>query len=878
MTLTRKARSLPPKAGRAADWFVRRVGLARVTTLSLALGLSLAALTGPRLLAATIGLSAAVLVLIGQMAAGRSTGKLRLSLAGIAAVVLLGLFSGYLLGGVRAQSLAGSELARWRGATVDATLTVTGQVKASGRWVNATAMIDSASLKTGGKTDRAAQPESARGEAVLLEVSTTDDQTVPIRQGEILSVTGSIKEPEGESESGFNQRSYLRNQGIAIVLSANAADLRTLGYRGGITGFFDRLRSSSKSHLSRGPDARLDELAQGIVMGDTDGLDSGWTEAFRRSGTAHMLSVSGLHVAALAAIMIGLAKLARAPRSAGFLLAAVACLLMVPFVGASPPVVRSVVMIIIVLFGRWVGRRRDQWQVLGLAATVVLAINPYALFDPGFQLSFAAFSGMVLLLSPLQRVLRFLPQSVGGNVAVSLAASVGTAPVSLVVFGRMSIVAVFANLLVVPTLPAVTGLGMASIVAGFAWPGLSTALDYAMSPILAWTVEMSRLFGAAPVLETDQLSRAAAALMLAVLSLPAAAALAGRTVRVPFGLPLPLFRRATRWLYTRRPRKRRIAVALCAVLPALVMTAGWAAYPPLQHQLVRASATLTGAWPDTVEVRVLDVGQGNAILVRTPDKHAFLFDGGPEGCGLGSQLRSLGVTTLDLVVITHPHADHFAGLLECLDNLKVGTILDDTEILAPQPSYTAAVPGAGEACDYLELRHKLEDAGARHVLAHTGLGISADGMALRVFAPPRPLEMVDSRNPWALQAGPPTGDEMNAGSVICVLSVGESDFLLPGDAEAATLEKNGLPHVEVFVVPHHGSSGGVSSRLLQELKPEAAVVSVGEDNPFGHPSATTMAALQGSIAAVLRTDQVGWVSFAVREGSIEANMERSAGS
>ena len=161
-----------------------------------------------------------------------------------------------------------------------------------------------------------------------------------------------------------------------------------MGRRGGVAGAFDRLREAAREHLSLGPDSRINEVLQGVVMGDTVGIDQGWLEAFRRSGTAHMLSVSGLHVASLAAIMIGLARLLRAPRWAGFVLAAAAAVLMVPFVGPSPPIIRSAVMIVVVLLGRWVGRGRDQWQILALAAVGHPGHEPFASMTWAFSFRF----------------------------------------------------------------------------------------------------------------------------------------------------------------------------------------------------------------------------------------------------------------------------------------------------------------------------------------------------------------------------------------------------------------------------------------------------------------------------------------------------------
>jgi competence protein ComEC len=718
---------------------------------------------------------------------------------------------------------------------------------------------------------------------------TEGHSAVALSQGLIVALRGTVQAPAGPSDSGFDQASQLMHQGIAVVLSADSGGaIVVLGRRGGISGWFDRVRSSAQAHLSRGPDARLDELLQGVVMGDTAGIDKGWLEAFRRSGTAHMLSVSGLHVASIAAIMIGLARLARAPRGVGFALAAAAALLMIPLVGASPPIIRSAVMIVVVLAGRWAGRGRDQWQVLALAAMVVLALNPFAVFDVGFQLSFSAFAGMLALVRPLQRLLTRVPDAVGSNLAVSVAATLGTAPVSMVVFGKTSLVSPLANLLVVPLLPAVTGLGMASVFLGFAWTGFSTGLDTLASIPMTWTVLVSRFLAVAPVMGVADLGRALFAMGAGVALLPASLALTGRSVGTPFNVALPLFKRSTLWLRAHRPRGRSRAAALGIALLLSGLALGGAAYSPILGGLEELRTRASGnGWPDRVEVRVLDVGQGNAVLVRTPQRHALLFDGGPAGCDLGKQLRKLGVRRLDLLVISHPHADHFAGLLESIEGLDVGMLVDHTEVISragptgsssvgePEKPEVRGVSGGAEAAQYLGLRGKLAGDGCRYLLAHTGSSIRVDGVLARFFAPARPLAMCDGAEPWENRSGPPSGEELNGASLVAVLSVGGADVLLPGDAEADVLQKYKLPPTDVMLVPHHGSRGAVSDRLLADLGVKVACISVGADNSFGHPYPATVSGLEGTVGTVLRTDVSGWVSCTLNGDEMAITTERT---
>jgi competence protein ComEC len=838
---------------------VRRAGLARFATIVCALGLTLAVLAGPHAVLAVAGL---VLSLIGLL-----TGLLRRhSRVGhmllVPSVLLAGLFGGLLLGTARVAAMAGGTLQAHVGETAQFELVVTGPVRATSGWQSAVAVVR-----------RWGAGAAARGEQVLLELQPQEGgasnagEAVPtgspasegarLCQGMILVCTATIEAPEGESDSGFNQKRQLLQQGIEVVLrAADGGSLAVLGQRGGVAGAFDQLREAAREYLSLGPDARVNEVLQGVVMGDTVGIDQGWLEAFRRSGTAHMLSVSGLHVASLAAIIIGLARLLRAPRWAGFALAAVSAVLMVPFVGPSPPIVRSAVMIVVVLVGRWVGRGRDQWQILALAAVLILALNPFAVFDVGFQLSFAAFVGMMALGSPLQGLLHRLPQSIASNVAVSLAAGAGTAPVALAQFGRTSLVSPLANLLVVPTLPAVTGLGMASVFAGFIWHGLSVALDTLASLPMMWTILVSRLMALAPVLESGDLGRTLAAGAGGAALLPAALALAGRPVKVPLGLPLPFFRRLLRLLMKHRPRRRRRALAAGVAFVVCGLVLGCIAYPVGAHGVQALQAAVGGrSWPDCVEVRVLDVGQGNAILVRTPEHHALLFDGGPKDCGLAGQLRSLGVRRLDVVVISHPHADHFAGLLQALGGLQVVTLVDNVCVEAADsrapPARTGAAPASGatpsgggeEACEYLQMRDTLAKRGCRLAPAATGDTITVDGVVARCYAPPKPLTMRSGVNPWAAREWAPTGDELNGASLVLVLSVGGLDVLLPGDAEADVLTGYHLASVELLVVPHHGSRGAVSSALLERLGVRAALISVGKDNSFGHPDPSTLSLL-----------------------------------
>jgi glycerol kinase len=356
-------------------------------------------------------------------------------------------------------------------------------------------------------------------------------------------------------------------------------------------------------------------------------------------------------------------------------------------------------------------------------------------------------------------------------------------------------------------------------------------------------------------------------------ALPVALGFLGRLVRPPLGLPLPFFRRCTVWARTHMPGERKWAVLLATGMLFTGLAIGASAYPVIAQGIETLRVVVGGrAWPDQVELRVLDVGQGNAVLLRTPQHHAVLFDGGPGGCGLARKLRALGVDDLDLVVVSHPHADHFAGLLEVVDSVKVRLLIDDVVVSAEQDRTTAErtdagqVPagndggkGSSEAAAYLELRRELERAGSRYAQAVTGDSLTIDDVLVTFFAPRSHLVLVDGPAPWSARGDEPSGDEPNASSLVAVVSAGSIDVLLPGDAEAEVLRSYSLPPTEVLVVPHHGSRGAVSADLLARWGTRVALISVGRDNRFGHPDAGTLATLEQSVGRVVRTDTVGWV-------------------
>jgi competence protein ComEC len=254
----------------------------------------------------------------------------------------------------------------------------------------------------------------------------------------------------------------------------------------------------------------------------------------------------------------------------------------------------------------------------------------------------------------------------------------------------------------------------------------------------------------------------------------------------------------------------------------------------------------TAATPRQFTITFLDVGQGDATLLQAPDGATVLVDGGPPGAGLAAKLRNHGVRALDVVVLTHAQEDHQGGLDEVVQSFPVRLLLD-----------------GGLAQDGADHRRIVSLARERGATIRTARA----GQRLRVGALLRLRVM-------AAAEGADAETDPNVRATVMTASYGDFDVFLPADAESEVTAALALPDVEVLKVAHHGSADEGLPALLTRLRPEVAVIEVGEHNRFGHPHPATMAALHAGGSAIHRTDEEGDVALTYEHGRIRVAGER----
>ena len=317
-------------------------------------------------------------------------------------------------------------------------------------------------------------------------------------QGAILDALVRVTAPRGQT-NGFDERTWLRRQGVHVVLLVDR--WRITGRRGGLGGVADALRRQLHSSVARGLTGYRAAVLEGVVLGEDSGLSEELRRRFRASGLYHLLAVSGQNVALVAGSALLLAWLLAIPRLVGQLSALAAICGYVLAVGAQPSVIRAGVAGALGCFAWLTARAADRWHLLLVGAIVLLAWNPYALLDAGFQLSFAAVLAIFLLVPRFQRFLEGYP--LGGSlrlvVAISAACGLATAPIAWFQFHSVQLLTVPANVLAAPAVAPLLGLALAAAAVAPFSPGAAAALAWLNGWCAAYLVAIARLVGGLPI-------------------------------------------------------------------------------------------------------------------------------------------------------------------------------------------------------------------------------------------------------------------------------------------------------------------------------------------------------------------------------------------
>lgn len=635
----------------------------------------------------------------------------------------------------------------------------------------------------------------------------------PLSYGDVIQVRAELRRPSPATNPGaFDYRKYLHRQGItATAFVAHPRHLTVAGSRppnpmmyaaGGVR---ELVRGGLNGALS--PDVA--SVAGAVVLGDRRPLSADTEEQFRKAGVSHLLTVSGLHVGFFVLVAFSLLRALRLPPCMRTVIAIGLVWTYVLATGSRPPAVRAGIMATFGLVAAGFHRKRHTPSALTAGALCLLVHNPLLLFDTSFQLSFAATGAIVWGLAAISQSLKWLPRPLASTIALTAAAQIGVLPLLASTFQQLSMVGFVGSVIGSPIVSLLVPVGV------------GTGLLYNVSTTLGgWAGTVTTVLVSALVAVTRWLA-----------SLPWA------FVDVP--PPPPTFM-AGWWLLwwavlrTTMSGRRRRQTALVAV--ALMTVSLWL---PLLRAMSPAELTLV----------MMDVGQGDAILIHTPEGVTALVDGGgnifsaietASNPGLSvilPYLRYKGIGAVDVVINTHPHEDHLQGLLPVIAERPIALTVDSGQ--------------AGEGSSWSEYLRLIDERSIVRWIARPGYVIRLGEDTI-----------VEVLHPSTLMSG--TRSDLNNNSVVLRVVYGGTAALLTGDIEVEAqqdlISRGVTLRADVLKVPHHGSRLALMSAFYEAVGADTAVITVGRNN-YGHPSAEVIAALEAAGAQVYRTDVDGAVKL-----------------
>lgn len=649
--------------------------------------------------------------------------------------------------------------------------------------------------------------------------------------GSLIAFDGTLSAPISSRNPGeFSYREYLELNNIFATVHVFGYSRVEVISEGSPNWFFACIIFPSKHFVLRIINSAMSGDAAnfliGLLLGDRTDMSADIKSAFVNTGTIHVLAVSGSHVVLVVAIVYTLFGLIRLPEHCKIIATIVGILYYMELTGATPSVVRASLMAIVVLLSKLFEQRTNVYNSLGVSAVLLLVYDPLQMFDAGFQLSYAAVFSMVYFYPKLALLIKKIPESleevkaidyVLKLFAISLSAQIGTIPFTAYFFGRVSLVSLVANLVVVPLVEIIVTIGFVAVLVGTCTLWLSSCFSE-INNLLAWfTLKFVLLSSAIPHATVSTAT---------------------------FGLKETFFYSAvvaTLFNVTNSAILKRILFISLATIDFLVVI-------PLLTSDETALRVL--------RVEFLDVGQGDAALIEFPTGEKCLVDAGPKTLTydagekvVAPYLRRRGISALDAIIISHPHSDHLGGVPYLLRNVDVSRVMDASQ----------------RAQSSLYYDYEFVSSGRRRAVCAGVQLASISNVRLYAMHPTNTFLDLDSTDGY---------DHLNNTSVVFKLQYGSTSFLFVGDAEIPVEERLGDVYAtflksDVLKAGHHGSITSSSEEFLANVQPKEVVISVGKFNKFHHPSRKVLERFGKAGTHIHRTDEDGAIIFESDGNSIK---------
>ena len=631
-----------------------------------------------------------------------------------------------------------------------------------------------------------------------------------------IKVIGRVRLPRGERNPGeFDYKAYLKSAGIHQLLYVyRNNDLFILQKRQTSNPFqhiVPRTREFIDTRFKQNFQGQERAIIKGLILGDRNEIDPDLKSAFSAAGVMHVLAVSGLHVGFVVMIITWIVKFMRTPYRLNLIITMFSVFFYMRLIGFNPPVARASTIVILYVFGRLLQREVNTINLLSTAALIILIIDPIQLFQASFQLSFAAVLSILIIY---QKMSLFLSRSAwylhiqNSKVLkymfdlflVSVAVSLGTAPLTMHYFEKLPLISLFLNILIVPLVGIIIGLGFLHLILSLISSSVSAVIVHITSLCLRFLIKSVQI---------------SAGMDFGYLEIY------GFQLLHVIGLYIFIF------LLIMSDQIRFRKAMLFYVL-IMLNSLSWSKYFHEENYM---------------EIVFFDVGQGDGALIKTPDNHYAVIDGGDANDDYSSGQRFLypylkrhGIHELDFIILTHGDNDHVGGLPFLLRNVRVKSVIDNG-ILTESDNYLDYL----KVIDSLNIEHRTVKAGEYFDF----------GEEISCFV----LHPSDGEH----------YEGLNNTSLVLKLVYGNTHFLFTGDIESevekSLLRYGDLLKCDILKVAHHGSRSSSIQSFLEYASPAHAVISVGEYNRFNHPSPVVLERFNRLHINIHRTDLTGAIIF-----------------
>ncbi len=633
-----------------------------------------------------------------------------------------------------------------------------------------------------------------------------------LKVGNKIKLTGVLRRPRDErNPNEFDYEKYLSTKEVVGIVSVyNADSVVILSNEVSILkNTIFEVRKIIDEKITSFHNKTAGALLRGLILADRSLIDYQINDYFINAGVVHVLSVSGLHVGYI--VLIFLVVFNRFNIFTRYLLTFAGLLFYMIITGADSPVFRSTVMAFVLLAAPATGRRYYSLNSLSLSAFIILLINPKEIFNPGFQLSFSAILSLILIYPPMRKFVEshyirpnFLKYFLIFSVT-SISAQLGTLPFVLTYFHRLSISAIFANLIVIPASGAIVGLGILTVTIGIVWHSLGIVFGSAGELLTYLMYKCVQILGNKnfSFISFSQFSVYDAFIFYFILGavfyiLKTFASVHSKIVAVSFALMLMI---------------------------VLMRLDNYDLMPK-----------------NELSVMAVDVGQGNAVLVKFPDGKTALIDAGNSTQYFDNGERviiplldKLGIDQIDYGIVSHIDSDHSGGFISLIKNQRV------KQILKPKVDATSFL-----------------DRDFEKLLGNYHIPLKYFSKEKFAIGNARLYVLNDTLNNYTAFTS------SNDRSGIIKIVYGNNSFLLTGDA-SIKIEKNysnmykSFLASDVLLAGHHGSRTSTGDEFLRRVNPSLAIISAGVMNKFNHPHRETIQKLNAMHVKIFRTDMEGAV-------------------